>query len=352
MAIKIRTKKLAKGMASVFFDIHYRGIRFSEFPSLYFKDPPQTEAQKRDKKEKLALAAEIKSKRELELVRGDYQIEDRYHTEYDFVRFGKDYITEHEELLDIRMYRSALNKLIEFRGKKSIPCFELTENVMKLFASFLKNTLHGATPNNYLKKLRRMICAAKEQRFFREDPTRNITISMKPHHIKAVLTFDEIQTLAETPCGNDIVKRAFLFSCITGLRFCDIVNLKWANIGSDKLSLKQQKTKVPVTVALKEDGFRLLGKRRDPAQFVFDVPSHTGCLKWLRKWSKEAHIEKKITWHVARHSFGTNLVESGVDVAITSKLLGHTSLVNTNVYVRVSESLKEQAINKLPNISE
>jgi integrase/recombinase XerD len=339
-------------MASIFLDIHFNGWRKYEYPrGLKVKQHPQTEIDKRDKKEKLAIAEEIKHKMYNDLIRGEYHLMEKHHTEKDFFEIAADYIAQHQGLKDIRMFKSALAKLKMFHGKKSLPCFEMTENYMKKFAAFLKQNLNGATPNNYLKKLKQMIKEAIEDKFFREDPTKNITINMKMFRQKAVLTLDERKALWATPCNNDTVKRGFLFCCQTGLRFCDVIGLKWRHIDKDVLNLVQQKTKVPVTVALNGDAIELLGMRQDPDQLIFPLPSHTGCLKWLRIWCKAAGITKRVTWHVARHTFATSLIENGVDVSIASKLLGHTTITHTQLYVRVSEDLKEQAINKLPKIS-
>lgn len=78
----------------------------------------------------------------------------------------------------------------------------------------------------------------------------------------------------------------------------------------------------------------------------------TGALKWLKKWAEAAGVEKHIGFHTARRTFGTSLITYGSDVSIVSKLLGHTSLANTQRYVKVSEQLKQQAIAKLPSLVE
>lgn len=82
---------------------------------------------------------------------------------------------------------------------------------------------------------------------------------------------------------------------------------------------------------------------------VFKLPTHNGCLKNLRVWVKAAGVGKHITWHCARHSFGTNLIRSGADVLITSKLLGHTSPKHTVRYVRITDDLKKAAIERIPS---
>ena len=155
--------------------------------------------------------------------------------------------------------------------------------------------------------------------------------------------------MAKAYCGNDNVKRAFLLSCITGLRYSDVKNLKWKNVRGKVIDLIQQKTKQQVSVALNSDACELLGLKQAPDDRVFNLPSHTACLKLLRNWTIKAGIEKHITWHCSRHSFGTNLVAQGTDVLTASKLLGHTSVKSTERYVRISDGLKTDAVDRFPS---
>ncbi len=80
---------------------------------------------------------------------------------------------------------------------------------------------------------------------------------------------------------------------------------------------------------------------------VFQLPSANGANKTVRAWVMRAKINKKITWHNARHSFGTNLIFNDVDVLTASKLLGHKSMKNTQRYVDVANEMKEKATNKI-----
>ncbi|HEY4874082.1 MAG TPA: site-specific integrase, partial [Puia sp.] len=151
-------------------------------------------------------------------------------------------------------------------------------------------------------------------------------------------------------CSNDNVKRAFLISCLTGLRFCDVKLLKWRNINGEVIDLIQQKTKQRVLVKLNPDAKRLLGEVKSLGDLIFSLPTHNGANKVLSGWVKRAGITKHITWHSARHTFGTNLVQLGADVMTTSKLLGHSSIRSTTRYVRINDVLKTDAVNRFPRI--
>lgn len=89
------------------------------------------------------------------------------------------------------------------------------------------------------------------------------------------------------------------------------------------------------------------GRRDD---LIFDLPSHTMCLKALRHWTARAGIDKHITWHCARHSFAVNVLTRGADIKTVSSLLGHASLKHTEKYTRAVDSLKRAAIDSLPKL--
>ena len=83
---------------------------------------------------------------------------------------------------------------------------------------------------------------------------------------------------------------------------------------------------------------------------IFHLPSDTMCLKALRHWTKKAGIDKHITWHCGRHSFGTQLLNNGANIKVVSSLLGHSSLRFTEIYVRAVDEEKKKAINSMPSI--
>ena len=162
---------------------------------------------------------------------------------------------------------------------------------------------------------------------------------------KDTLTLDELGTLAATPTESREVRKAFLFTCVTGLRWCDVKSLKWSSIDilNRKMNLVQNKTEKEVFVPLNDTAIKILGEQGDPKKNVFELPTANGANKTLKAWVKRAKIEKKITWHNGRHSFGTNLIFNNVDILTTSELLGQTSVKHTQRYVKAAEEMKERA---------
>lgn len=89
---------------------------------------------------------------------------------------------------------------------------------------------------------------------------------------------------------------------------------------------------------------------------VFSLPSHTMCLKALRRWTNRAGIDKHITWHCARHSFGTNMAataaQKGFSVRVVQEMMGHSSLKYTERYTRVVDEQKKAAMAELSRMME
>ena len=138
----------------------------------------------------------------------------------------------------------------------------------------------------------------------------------------------------------------------TGLRFSDVKVLKYENIDyyNQLLTIKQEKTGETLKQPLHTVAYEIAGDKQPPENKVFKLPTSEGTNKMLKLWVKKAGIDKKITFHCARHSFATNLLIYKSDIVTLSKLMGHNSIKYTQIYTQIAEDLKSQTINSLPNI--
>lgn len=162
------------------------------------------------------------------------------------------------------------------------------------------------------------------------------------------LTVEELNTLAGTPCERDVLKRAALFSALTGLRHCDIQKMRWKEIQIDgkqaRLNFTQQKTKGVEYMPISEQALQLCGKQDLPEQLVFeDLPDPAWISQPLKRWVEAAGITKKITFHCFRHTFATLQLSNGTDIYTVSKMLGHTNVKTTQIYAKVVDEKKEKA---------
>jgi len=154
--------------------------------------------------------------------------------------------------------------------------------------------------------------------------------------------------LLKTPCSNDNVRTAFIFSLYSGLRWCDIKTLRWDNVKTETVELIQNKTQVKVEIPLHPILKSIIGERK--TGLIFRLPSADGAYKILKTWSQNAGLNKSITWHCARLSFSVLLQDEGVNAATVAGMLGLTSTRLVEVtYQRYRIQLGMKAIEKLPS---
>ena len=180
----------------------------------------------------------------------------------------------------------------------------------------------------------------------------------KNSSIREFLTIEEVKQLMATPCRYDIVKRAFLFSCFTGLRYSDIKSLLWSEIrkAADGRTLflehPQVKTRKIVTVPLSEEALKWMPRQQKDKEHVFHQLQITSTTVEviLGEWMKEAGIEKHITYHCSRHTAATMLLTLGADLYTVSKILGHSSIKMTEVYAKIVDKKKLETVNLVNNM--
>ncbi len=197
-------------------------------------------------------------------------------------------------------------------------------------------------------RFKRVLKAAKKDGYVKNNPAEDIAAKSNLNKkIKEILTEEEYIKLMNTPCTNYEVKKAFVFSLYTGLRWADVKPLKWENVKEHSIVIEQNKTGVFLEVPLHDTALKILGERK--TGLVFHLPTADGANKVLRKWSADAELGKHITWHSARHSFSVLLQQKGVDLATVAGMLGHTTTKYVQqTYKRYLQNNAKEAIQKLP----
>ena len=122
---------------------------------------------------------------------------------------------------------------------------------------------------------------------------------------KNYLTQEELKRLANTPCRHEVLRRASLFSCLTGLRTSDIINLKWENIeaspeGGFSMRITTVKTRTVATLPISDEAYELCGPPKERGK-VFEGMRRTYTQEPLQEWLRVAGITKRITFHCLRH---------------------------------------------------
>lgn len=162
------------------------------------------------------------------------------------------------------------------------------------------------------------------------------------------LTEEELNILVKTPCDNEVLKRASIFSALTGLRHSDIQKLKWKEIVVDgekiELHFTQKKTEGVEYKPISKQALELCGERRGLDDLVFDnLPNPSWISRPLKKWIEKAGIHRNITFHCFRHTYATLQLANGTDIYTVSKMLGHTNVNTTQIYAKVIDEKKIKA---------
>lgn len=162
------------------------------------------------------------------------------------------------------------------------------------------------------------------------------------------LTIEELNKLAETPCNNPTLKKAALFSALTGLRLSDVQKLTWKELVFDgslyKINFTQKKTKGVEYMPISEQAFGICGERGEPNALIFEkLPDSAWISSPLKHWVQSAGINKKITFHCFRHTFATLQLTNGTDIYTVSKMLGHKDLKVTQIYAKIVDETKQKA---------
>ena len=170
------------------------------------------------------------------------------------------------------------------------------------------------------------------------------------------LTIEELRRAIDAPAKQEEVKRAFMFSAMTGLRLSDIKALTGKSIldngdGTGKyVQVRMQKTQKWINVPLSKEAMRWLNVKDDPNEPIFKLFDPVNIEKHLGIWMENAGIEKHITFHSARHTFATTLITKGADIYTVSKLLGHSKIMTTEIYAKLIDQRRVEAVSKLDDL--
>ena len=228
----------------------------------------------------------------------------------------------------IEKFRDFLINAPQAGGKKGT----ISRNTASTYFSIFKAGLHQAFIDEYLT----VDLAAKVKNIKYQESQREY------------LTTEELNRLAATPCDSPILKRAALFSALTGLRHSDIQKLTWKEVVKDedhyRLLFTQQKTKGTEYMPISAQAYQLCGDRRDPDRLVFEgLQDPSWISKPLERWITKSGIQKHITFHCFRHTYATLQLTHGTDIYTVSKMLGHKKVSTTQIYAKIVDEKKEQA---------
>ena len=214
------------------------------------------------------------------------------------------------------------------------------------------------SPNSaqtYFRKLRACLNKAFADGLISDNPIRHVESIKGREGTRMYLTLDEVRLLAATPCRYPDIKRSFLFSCLTGLRKSDIEKMTWGEIHQQgaftRIIFTQKKTGGLEYLDISPEAAKLLGERAGSDDLIFPYMHSISLIEdTLRRWTAAAGIKKHITFHCGRHTFATMMLDLGADLFVVSKLLGHRDVKTTQIYAKILDKNKQEAVTKIPSI--
>jgi integrase len=376
MAVKVtlRQKAISKGRKSFYLDF-YPEIPHPvtgeptrrEFLGYYIFDKPKNPIDKLHNSETIKIAESIRQQRENFLNKPE--IYSQYEREQLRVREQgeQNFIDYFKKLADKRKYSnhdnwiSVYNYLVAFTNGK-LKFADLNEKFLNDFKEHLlsvksrksdKVTLAQNSAVSYFNKVKAALRQAYKDGILNNDLNNRIEPIKTAETRREYLTIEELNKLVKTPCNNDLMKRAALFSALTGLRFSDIQKMLWSELEFIKgqgyfINFSQKKTKGVEVLPISKQAFEMLGEKQSPEKRVFDGLEYSAYHnKHLFQWIGAAGITKDITFHCFRHTYATLQLFSGTDIYTVSKMLGHKDLKTTQVYAKIVDASKRIAADKI-----
>lgn len=371
MTITIRTKLLKDGSQSLYLDIYHKGRRTYKFLDLYLV-PEASENAKQRNINTLRKANEFKAKAMLGMDDSSEKPSKTTCVTLD------DWLDIYAENLDSRTRVSATTKqqtrlvsgiireyLVSI-NRQQIRLVDFGRNEMSGFLRFLSeyvgqrgHHLSESTLSTYQQRTVAIFSSAVHEGKIAVNPIKTVSDRErfhKPTLYKDYLTVDEIARIASVSVSNQQVRQAFLFACLTGLRLSDLRALRWSDIkqinGHSVVILEQHKTKRTVIVPICKTAQTFLPAMTSDNGHVFHLPRKTWLRNALLRILRAAGINKHITFHSSRHTFGTLAAAACRDIKIVSSMLGHQSVRTTQIYADVMLDNKQTAIRRLSQIVE
>lgn len=375
MKVKVFDKKLKptklfpKGRTALYLDFYHKGVRKFESLNLYIY-PGMGKSERERIRE---VAEKTRIKREAAFMQNEFDVPLEIAQNKDFISYLESFIEEKKRKgISYNTYHGVYKKIKQYhKGKLTFKM--ITPAWLNGYFNHLRTVLKSQnTQNAYANKLSAVLHQAVKDNYLNRNPITLIDKPKKEHVQKVYLLEEEIKKLIDTPCKQNDLKLAFLFSCFSGLRFGDIKKLTWNNVKNNRIEIRQEKTSQPVYLDLSKTAIEILTKKYEldtkenimpmPNRKVFKLPGSKRndiIREWAKsaglsedRWKKSDITRSHLTFHSARHTYATLAITQGIDIYTVSSLLGHTNVKTTLDYAKIIDEKRKKELDKLPVFSE
>lgn len=374
MKITLRERLLPSGKINLSIE-YYKGtiqqpngkrktVRDYENLKLFLHSEPKNAGERKENKETMALAKQILAIREAEFYQGRFELKNTTKGKRTFL----DYFHEKtEEKIDSpKNYGNWTATMIHLKRciSPNIIFDDIDEKFIKRVRTYFDK--EARTKSNlplslnskysYFNKFKACLRAAFDEGYLAINYASKAKSFEQAESQREYLTFNELQELANTECKYEVLKRAFLFSCLTGLRWSDINTMTWSEVrdedNASRVNFRQEKTDGVEYLYISKQARELLGERKGNMDRVFIGLKYSAVYNnAIVLWCNKAGISKHITFHSARHTNAVLLLENGADIYTVSKRLGHREICTTAIYAKIVDEKMKEASNLIPELS-
>ena len=263
-----------------------------------------------------------------------------------------------------------LREFVESKVAQDIPIGTITEDLFEEYRFFLKKRgLKASTVNSNLCWLSRLMFRAVSKRIIRCNPFENAKYEKEEKKIRFLQKGDVMKLMAMKMNDKEaeLARLMFVFSCFTGLAVSDMENLEYKHIqtaadGQKYIRKERQKTKVEFVVPLQPIAEVIIShcrKEQERSEEHLPVKEKGNHLVFHRDCSrsvidtklsivgKACGIRQRLSFHMARHTFGTMSLSAGIPIESIAKMMGHTSISSTQVYALVTDKKISEDMDRL-----
>ncbi|MBL7878299.1 MAG: site-specific integrase [Chryseobacterium gambrini] len=375
MKISLYKRKLADGKTGLSLE-YYKGSEISpegkrrhlrdyENLQIYLYTTPKSVQEKNHNKENLILAQNILAIRKAEYVQGKFDIKNTAKAKRTFLSYFAELTEEKQKQDTSNNYgnwfstHQHLKKIIS----NNFTFEEIDEKFIKKVRNYFDKTartksdlpLSQNSKYSYFNKFKAALRNAFDDGYLSINYATKTKSFEQAESQREYLTFEELQSLAKTECKYEVLKKAFIFSCLSGLRWSDINTMVWSEVRDEgdfsKVNYRQEKTEGVEYLYISQQARELLGERKSPTDRVFrglkyGMTYNTEIVRWCHR----AGVSKHITFHSARHTNAVLLLENGADIYTVSKRLGHRELRTTEIYAKIVDKKMKEAADIIPEL--
>ena len=359
--VTLRTRPLKNGMLSYYLD-YYPGYRDQETMktirheglNIYIYANPKNEHERNFNATMSEKAEAIRCRRFESIVNDRYDFFDRHKLKADFLEYYRRQLRKHDQKWEF-VYHHFYNFV---HGKCTFE--EIDIDLCNKFREYLLNAkqlrrdgrISKNSASGYWSTFRGLLKILYRNRLITTNINDFLDKIETEDTPKDYLSVEELYKLAEAPCKKPILKTAALFSCLTSLRISDILSLQWHEIidfaaGGKCVHTITQKTKTEDIIPISDEALQLIGYSPEKTGLVFKGLKRSWTQQPMKEWIREAGITKNITFHSYRRTYATLQGAAGTDIRTIQSNMAHKSITTTQRYMKVVDSNKREASNRI-----